>query len=232
MKDTDRLKLRYGPYKTPRFKYGATVFCEYRGDVVIVGLSDAPILWPLARAKHIKRGKPTPVVYRGLVTAVKKESAQAIQHWFGVGASTVNGWRKALNVPRVNDGSRELLREHFAPRAKRVQKMAVAKARDPQRRAKIAAARRGKKRPASDMEPVRKAHIGRTASEETRRKMSEAHKRRGTRPPAAGVPWTEAEDEILRSHTAKEAAEKLDRTYSAVLNRRSNLGLPDGRRKE
>jgi hypothetical protein len=31
--DDERFKLRYGPYKTPRFKYGKKVQDEWRGDV-------------------------------------------------------------------------------------------------------------------------------------------------------------------------------------------------------
>jgi hypothetical protein len=37
--DDERFKLRYGPYKTPRFKYGKKVQDEWRGEVKIVGLS-------------------------------------------------------------------------------------------------------------------------------------------------------------------------------------------------
>ncbi len=65
--------------------------------------------------------------------SVNRESSQAIKHWFGVGNWLIAKWRKALDVPRVNDGGRALMREQFAPRAKRVQSMAVEKARDPHR---------------------------------------------------------------------------------------------------
>jgi hypothetical protein len=37
--DDERFKLRYGPYKTPRSKYGKKVQDEWRGEVKIVGLS-------------------------------------------------------------------------------------------------------------------------------------------------------------------------------------------------
>ena len=42
-----RLKLRYGPYRTPRFRYGSVVECAMQGDVRIVGLSNGRIPWPL-----------------------------------------------------------------------------------------------------------------------------------------------------------------------------------------
>jgi hypothetical protein len=77
MDDADRFKLLFGPYQAPRFRVGQVVRCEVRGKVRIVGLSDAPIPWPVCRA-----GKwLVPVVYRGLVKAVRRESEQAVAHW-------------------------------------------------------------------------------------------------------------------------------------------------------
>jgi hypothetical protein len=109
---------------------------------------------------------------------------------------------------------------------------ARAKARDPERRAKIAAARRGKPRPRHVIEAMRAANLGRPLSEETRRKMSEAHRRRGTRPPKAGRPWTAAEDTLLSAGmSAAEVAKRTGRTLTAACKRRGQLGLPDGRRK-
>jgi hypothetical protein len=62
-----------------RFRHGQTVRCEVNGPVIIVGISDAPILWPVC-----KRGKwLVPVVYRGLAKAVRREAEQAVSHWWG-----------------------------------------------------------------------------------------------------------------------------------------------------
>ena len=61
--------------------------------------------------------------------------------------------------------------------------------------------------------------------------MSEAHKRRGTRPPAAGRPWTADEDELLSTLPAAEVARRTGRTLTAVYNRRIDLGMPAGRRR-
>lgn len=58
--------------------------------------------------------------------------------------------------------------------------------RTPARRAKIAAAKRGKPRPKHVLAALRKSQLGKPLSTKTRRKMSQAHKRRGTDPPAAG----------------------------------------------
>jgi hypothetical protein len=70
-------------------------------------------------------------------------------------------------------------------------------ARDPERSEKIAAAKRGKPRPAHVREAIGRAQVGRVITEKTRRKMSEAQKRRDAWPPAAGRPWTEAEDAVV-----------------------------------
>jgi hypothetical protein len=64
---------------------------------------------------------------------------------------------------------------------------------DAARRAKIAAAKKGKPRPAHVGEVLAASHTGRPLSEEHRRKLSAAYRRRGTRPPKAGRPWTAAE---------------------------------------
>ena len=43
MRDVDRFNLYFGPYETPRFKYGKKVWCVYRGWVKIVGLTNGKI---------------------------------------------------------------------------------------------------------------------------------------------------------------------------------------------
>jgi hypothetical protein len=47
MNDAERYKLLHGPYRTPRFRYGAKVLCEVRGEVLICGLTEAAIRWPV-----------------------------------------------------------------------------------------------------------------------------------------------------------------------------------------
>jgi hypothetical protein len=178
MNDADRFRL-LGTYRTPRFRYGQTVRCEVRGEVVIVGLLDGPIPWPVGKRG---RGKSL-VVYRGLARAVRRESEQAVAHWWGVSVWRVWQWRKALGVGPTTEGTSRLRRDYSGePGARRARKKAWAKARDPERREKIAAARRGKPRPPAVVEAVRQAHLGTHHSEEARRRMSEAHRRRGAAP--------------------------------------------------
>jgi len=78
---------------------------------------------------------------------------------------------------------------------------------------------------------VAAAHRGTRHTEEARRKMSAAQRRRGARPPKAGRPWTAEEDALLRALPAKEVAARTGRTLGAVYDRRCILGMPDGRRR-
>lgn len=86
------------------------------------------------------------------------------------------------------------------------------KACDPERCRKIAEARRGKLRPPHVVEAVRQAHLGKPANEETRRRMSEAHRWRGTLVPGT-VPWTANEDELGRTLPATEVERRTGRNY-------------------
>jgi hypothetical protein len=92
--DDERFKLRYGPYKTPRFGYGKKVQDEWRGEVKIVGLSSGRIPWPMGQAGANK----SLVVYRGLAKAIRRESIVAVAYWWGVTTQTVTKWRRKLEI--------------------------------------------------------------------------------------------------------------------------------------
>ena len=176
----DPHRLRFGQYRTPRFRLGQVVFCAIRGECEIVGLSDARIPWPIGK---IRQGRFL-ILFGALERAVRKEASVAVCYHWGVTAQTVTVWRKALGVGRMNAGSMKLASEHGkSPARAEGLKKAQAKARDPERRAKIAASRRGKRMPESVRAALLASHMGKKLSDETRRKMSEAHKRRGTVPP-------------------------------------------------
>jgi hypothetical protein len=228
MTDAERHRLIHGPYRTPRFRYGAVVMDEVRGEVMIVGLTDARIPWPVG-----KRGRARSlVVYGQLAEAVRRESGLAICHWWGLTPQTVSKWRKALGIGPVTEGTSRLRRIHaLSPKGRAALKKAVAKARDPQRRLRIALARIGVPRPPHVVEAVRAAHLGMKHTAEARRKMSEAQRRSGTRPPRAGRPWSAAEDLAVCALPPGEPAARTGRTLVAVWSRRRLLGLPDGRRK-
>jgi hypothetical protein len=226
MPRVDRHKLHFGPYRTPRFRHGQTLNCEARGEVPVVGLSDARIPWPLG----LSGSRTSPVLFGSLVKAVRREAACAIMHWWGVGASTVNKWRRALGVPAVNAGCRELKRANAdKPEIRAALRKAWSKARDPMRREKIAAARRGKPRPKHVIAAMQKGRRAKPLSEAARRKMSDDRRRRGVRPPWLNPAWSAADDEAIRTLSAAEAVKATGRTLSAVYTRRSQLGVNDGR---
>jgi hypothetical protein len=226
MTERDRCKLLFGPYKTPRFRYGQRVFCDVRGWVKIVGLSAGRIPWPKGRRPGQARESAI-ILFDCLVDAVRRESAQAIRYWWGVGSDTVWKWRKAVDAEPTNEGTRRLKHEHaLEPGITEARRKAWSKARDPERRRKIAAAKLGKARPRHVIEAIRKANLGRPLSEEHRRKLSAIHK--GRRPVGG---WQEWEDKLLETLPTIEVARRTGRTLIAVYCRRQELELPDGRRR-
>jgi hypothetical protein len=225
MLQAERFRL-HGRYRTPQFKYGAVVEDLSRGRVQIVGLSDGRIPWPIGKKGSAK----SLVLFKGLAKAVLRESHQAVRHWWGVGGNTVWRWRKALGVPAINEGIHRLkVRYAKEPFFTRAQRKAWSKARDPERRAKIAAAKLGKPRPPEVVAKIGAANRGTRHTDETRRKMGLAHKRCGSWPPAAGRPWTKQEDALIRALRPQEVKERTGRTLDAIWSRRRLLGLPDGR---
>jgi hypothetical protein len=227
MTDHDRVRLLFGPYRTPRFKYGDVVFCEKRGSVKIVGLTNALIPWPKCRTG--KRSRAI-ILHGALADAVRREAALAVAHWWGVGLFTVWKWRKALGVGPITAGTRRLKHDYaLEPAITAARARAWAKAGDAVRRRKIADSRRGKPRPPHVIEALRRANTGRKLSIKTRVKMSLVHHLRGTWPPKAGKPWKKWEDRLLRNLPVIEVARRTRRTLKAVYARRKVLRLPDGR---
>jgi len=226
------VRLQFGTYETPRFNFGDIVRDERRGDVEIVRLSNAKIPWPIGRPQEKgRRRQHALVLYDALVEAVRKESNLAVADAWGVTGQTVTLWRKALGVDSSNDGSRLLWRERGFDRIHDALPLAWQKAADETRREKIRQAKLGKPRPRSVVEKMRTARLGRKTTDETRRRQSEAHRRRGTRPPAAGRAWTAREDKLCRELAVAEVVKRTGRTLAAVYVRRHVLGLPDGRSK-
>jgi hypothetical protein len=218
-----------GKYRTPRFRYGRKVLCEVRGELVITGLSDAPIPWPMGRRGH---ERPSLVVFKGLAKAIRRESNLAICHWWGITPQTVTKWRKALGIGPITEGTSRLFREYTKePWAVEARAKAHAKARDPERCRKIAEGHRGKPRPRHVIEAMRQARIGMRHTEESRRKISEAHRLRGKLVPGTIV-WTAEEDELLKTLPAEEVARRTGRTPTAIYTRRQRLGMPHGRRRD
>jgi len=212
-----RHKLHFGPYRTPRFRIGERVEDGRRGTVRIVGLSAGRIPWPIGQQGRSK----AIVLYGGLARAVRLDANAAVAYWFGVTGQTVTKWRRALGV-RHPEGDRRLQ----VANGKRNRNGLVAmwaKAKDPARRAKIAAARRGQPRPPHVIEAMRQANLGRKLPASQREKMSAAHKRRGTRPPAAGKAFSTRELRLISELPPAEAAKRTGRTLTAVYSQRYRL---------
>jgi hypothetical protein len=214
-----------GRYKTPRFDYGDAAECEVRGEVVITGLSNAPLPWPVGKRPG-SRGRGL-VVYAGLAEAVRRESVAAVCHWWGVTAQTVWKWRKAMGVGPMTEGTALLKSASAAasPGIAAALKKAHEKDQDPERRRKIAESKRGKARPEHVIEAMRRGRTGTPQSEEAKKKMSEAHRARGTRPPKAGRPWTDAEERMLGKMPDELVARRTGRPVSAVVSRRHFLRI-------
>lgn len=226
----DSYRLRFGHYETPPVEVGQRVKCAVRGEVVVVGLSNGRIPWPIA----YKPGNANRmlVVYSGLTLAVKREASIAVCHWWGVTPQTISRWRKVMSVGPNTVGSAALRRGHGLRNWLKVKSRLLSKAQDPQRADKIAAARHGKPRPAHVMEPARQANIGRKPSRTARANMSAAQRARGARPPWLNPAWSAEDDALLKTLPAAEVAKRTGRTMGAVYARRSQLKLPDGRRRK
>ena len=99
-----------GKYTTPQVRVGSVVHCARRGDVRIVGLSSAPIPWPIGQTTPKGRARPL-VLFGDLVEAIRREPAQAVAYHWGVTAQTVTAWRKALDVGQYTEGTSKLKSE-------------------------------------------------------------------------------------------------------------------------
>lgn len=198
-----------------------------RGEVEVVGLHEAPIPRPVGKGGRAK----LLVVYKGLARAVRRASEVAVAHHWGVDKQTVWKWRKALGVGAITEGTSQLLSTHAQePAVVAGLAKAQAKSGDPRRRAKLAAAMRGRKMERHVVEALAAQRRGTKHREESRRKMSETHRRWGTLVPGTQV-WTEREDALVRSLPAAEASRQTGRTLTEVFHRRRVLGLADGRRR-
>jgi hypothetical protein len=225
MRDADRYKLRFGPYRAPRCRVGRWLTCAVRGRVRVVAISDAPIPWPQCRVT--RGGRPSLIVCGDLLRAIRRESNQAVAAWWGVSSFTVTKWRHAVGVPAVNEGTSKLHAEWMPERLDDEARRRLHKAlRSPERGAKIAAAQRGRKRAPETVARMRRARKGFRHTPEARAKMRQALLQRHARD---GF-WKPEDDALLGTMPDVELAERLGRARSTVERRRYRLGVPCFRR--
>lgn len=127
-----------GSYTTPACRRGDWLHDEIDGRLEVGGLTDAPIPWP----RRKKTGRASLILTAELAQAVRTESVEAICHWWGVGATKVWQWRRALGVGSITTGTRRLLQERTGvpPDAAARGRAAAA---SPASRAKMAQTKRG-----------------------------------------------------------------------------------------
>lgn len=164
-------RLLAGPYLPPVVQGGDEIEDVAAGEYVRVGgYSEAPIRWP----RRLKTGRPSLIVTERLADAIRTESSEAIQHYWGVGPVTVAKWRRLLGVDRMTPGTKEVYREIMPDRLTPERaKKGREKAAEPESVKKMAATKKG--RPASQRtrEALLKA-AERPKTEEHRRKIGEA----------------------------------------------------------
>jgi transcriptional regulator with XRE-family HTH domain len=121
---SDSIALLHGPYRASQPRRNGrlrgacrgVLHCWRNGPVLVSGYTNARISWPLGRPEGAAL-KSTMVLCGDLVRALRCESNLAVQHWWGVSHATVSKWRKALNVPQFNEGTR-ILRKSVALRVR------------------------------------------------------------------------------------------------------------------
>jgi hypothetical protein len=211
--------LLFGPYRTPRCRAGGVLACADRGRVVVRALSDAPVPWPVAVSPGQQGGRAAPVVCGGLLRALRRESSLAVQHWFGVSPRTVAHWRRALGVPRSDDGTVCLL----SAKSLRVYARPEARAKlltwTDERREKVAASRRGKPMHPTNAAALRVADAKRVYGPEWSRKMAEVQR-------AQPRAWRPEQLALLGTMPDDQVAEVVGRPRIAVRVKRSRLGIP------
>ncbi len=132
-------KLIGGPYHPPACAVGDWLPDEIDGLLQVGGWTNARIPWP----RRKKTGRHSPILCGDLVRAVRAESSEAVQYWWGVGPVTVAKWRRALGVPQDNTGTRLLRQARHPGIPPEAAARGRAKAASPESRAKMAQSKRG-----------------------------------------------------------------------------------------
>jgi hypothetical protein len=186
-----------GPYRPPRLKIGDRTTCLYRDrNVIVTGLSSAPIQWPRCCAVDVG-GHSGLLVEEVLLRAIRTESAMALRYWFGVSGWVVWTWRKAFGVGRFGtEGSLRLHQDSSRAGAAAI------------KRHRWTAAEREERR-----ERVLRLRLVRHAKKGHSKRWGEQA-------------WTAEAVALLGTMPDAELAEQLGRTSEAVRRKRARRGIP------
>ena len=228
MDDAERFRL-LGKYRTPRFRLGRVVMCEVRGEVVITGMTDARIPWPLGLPG---RGRHSLIVYKDLAKAIRRESNQAVAHWWGVDPQTVSKWRRILSVQRVTEGTGRLLKTISRRSATTCAPRACSRPAIP------SGERRSRRRIEGSLVLLMSAKPWqpRTSARPTAKRpgadRAETHRERGTLVPGTKVPGRRKRMRWCGRCPWRKWPGGRGEACRRVYARRSRLQVPDGRRRE
>jgi hypothetical protein len=222
MSDSERFKLLFGPYTVPLFEYGEPLDCAIRGSVIACGLSSGRIPWPIGKRYRGARARFI-IVTGDLELALQREAGIAISYWWGVSEALVCEWRKKLGFAGT-EGTRILRQKHaLEPAGRAAIQKAIARAKEPDVRAKGGMTRRG--RPLSPETYRRSVEVrkGKPLSEDHRRKIREALFSLGPDAPWAEKAWKPEEDALLWELPEKEVAQRTGRSINGVSCRKQRL---------
>lgn len=223
MTDSERFKLFFGPYAAPPFEYGKVLECAIRGSVIACGLSSGRIPWPIGKRHRGARGRFL-IVTEDLERAIRRESAIAIGYWWGVSQFSVSEWRKELGVGLTTEGTRRLRQDYaMEPAGQAALEIAIARAREPDVRAKMGATRRGRPLHPKTREKSVEARKGKPLTEEHRRKIKDSLHKLGSQAPWMATAWKPEEDALLLELPVEEVARRTGRSLHGVKCRKRRL---------
>jgi hypothetical protein len=204
-----------GVYLSPVVVVGAYVPCELRGVVKIVGMSQAPIAWPIGE----KDGQRALVIYKGLARALRGEPAEKVAAWWGLDLAAVKRWQSAGPIPLVP----LLERQDSVPDARQSSPedrsrawSAPAEEGSPQAPPPRASREEPQDGP-STTRPWPRNWFPPVLEDEAQRQLPRA-KRRKSR-------WEPWEDELVRTCPVQEVVRRTNRRAAAVWARRYRLGV-------
>jgi len=206
----EMVKLLFGPYHPPPVRRDKELVCAIRGKVEAGDYSNGLIPWPM------RWGTRSLILCHDLVRAVRKESAMAVAHYWGVCSAIVSRWRKALAVEPITPGTRRLI------------SFVHSEAMTPALRAHLSRVKTGKPMKMTKLGMARlMAALHRPKSAQWHRSMARHFAaRRGKPVNPADRAWSAAEESLVGTRPDREVARLLKRSVVAVAARRKLKAIP------